>query len=85
MDFKLERETLPWVAPLKLKSDAPKAILKAIDMLPTLGALRGVWGIQIVRVQFDNGGEFINEQLISVDLGESTWIKSLHTNHNQMY
>eukprot|EP00975_Prorocentrum_lima_P054574 11443724-Prorocentrum_lima.AAC.1 len=34
-------------------------------MLPTLGALRGLWGIQIVRVQSDNGGEFINEQLIS--------------------
>eukprot|EP00975_Prorocentrum_lima_P030762 6455489-Prorocentrum_lima.AAC.1 len=24
-----------------------------------------MWGIQIVRVQSDNGGEFINEQLIS--------------------
>eukprot|EP00975_Prorocentrum_lima_P034117 7170034-Prorocentrum_lima.AAC.1 len=34
-------------------------------MLPTLGALRGMWGMQIVSVQSDNGGEFINEQLIS--------------------
>eukprot|EP00975_Prorocentrum_lima_P001494 323423-Prorocentrum_lima.AAC.1 len=34
-------------------------------MLPTLGALRGMWGIQFVRVQSDNGGEFVNEQLIS--------------------
>eukprot|EP00975_Prorocentrum_lima_P042850 9000263-Prorocentrum_lima.AAC.1 len=24
-----------------------------------------MWGIQIVRVQSDNGGEFINEHLIS--------------------
>eukprot|EP00975_Prorocentrum_lima_P059850 12549135-Prorocentrum_lima.AAC.1 len=30
-----------WVAPIKLKSDAPKEIIKVIDMLPTLGALRG--------------------------------------------
>eukprot|EP00975_Prorocentrum_lima_P036702 7721671-Prorocentrum_lima.AAC.1 len=34
-------------------------------MLPTVGALRGMWGIQIVRVQSDNDGEFINDQLIS--------------------
>eukprot|EP00975_Prorocentrum_lima_P039796 8362175-Prorocentrum_lima.AAC.1 len=56
---------IPWVAPLNLKSDAPKEILKVIDMLPTVGALRGMWGIHIVRVQSDNGGEFINDQLIS--------------------
>eukprot|EP00975_Prorocentrum_lima_P003059 672559-Prorocentrum_lima.AAC.1 len=47
---------IPWVAPIKLKSDAPKGILKVIDMLSTLGALRGMRGIQIVRVQSDNGG-----------------------------
>eukprot|EP00975_Prorocentrum_lima_P052731 11053068-Prorocentrum_lima.AAC.1 len=34
-------------------------------MLPTVGALRGMWGRQIVRVQSDSGGEFINDQLIS--------------------
>eukprot|EP00975_Prorocentrum_lima_P021770 4587379-Prorocentrum_lima.AAC.1 len=34
-------------------------------MLPTVGALRGMWGIQIVRVESDNGGEFINDQLVS--------------------
>eukprot|EP00975_Prorocentrum_lima_P068969 12923545-Prorocentrum_lima.AAC.1 len=34
-------------------------------MPPTLGALRGMGGIQIVRAQSDNGGEFINEPLIS--------------------
>eukprot|EP00975_Prorocentrum_lima_P005838 1264258-Prorocentrum_lima.AAC.1 len=31
----------PLVAPIKLKSDAPKEVLKVIDMLPTLGAPRG--------------------------------------------
>eukprot|EP00975_Prorocentrum_lima_P018559 3906513-Prorocentrum_lima.AAC.1 len=56
---------IPWVAPPKLKSDAPKDILKVIDVLPTVGALRGMSGIQIAGVQSDNGGEFINEQLIS--------------------
>eukprot|EP00975_Prorocentrum_lima_P015173 3217992-Prorocentrum_lima.AAC.1 len=34
-------------------------------MLPTVGALRGMWGIQIARVQSDNGGELINDELIS--------------------
>eukprot|EP00975_Prorocentrum_lima_P003324 733496-Prorocentrum_lima.AAC.1 len=52
----------PWVVPIMSKSDAPKEILKVIDMLPTVGALRGMWGIQIVRVQSDNGGD---DQLIS--------------------
>eukprot|EP00975_Prorocentrum_lima_P018057 3807421-Prorocentrum_lima.AAC.1 len=47
---------IPWVALSKLQSDAPKEILKVIDVLPTLGALRGMWGRQIVRVQSDNGG-----------------------------
>eukprot|EP00975_Prorocentrum_lima_P039070 8209529-Prorocentrum_lima.AAC.1 len=56
---------IPWVAPIKRKSDAPKEILKVIDLLPTIGALRGMRGIQIVRVQSDSGGEFINERLIS--------------------
>eukprot|EP00975_Prorocentrum_lima_P015180 3219140-Prorocentrum_lima.AAC.1 len=46
-------------------SDAPQEILTVIDMLPIVGALRGMWGIQIVRVQSDYGGEFINDQLIS--------------------
>ncbi len=32
-------------------------------MLPNIGALRGMFGIQIVRVQSDNGGEFINQEL----------------------
>eukprot|EP00975_Prorocentrum_lima_P068564 12921418-Prorocentrum_lima.AAC.1 len=40
---------IPWVVPIKLKSDAPKDILKVIDMLPNVGALRGMRGIQIVR------------------------------------
>eukprot|EP00975_Prorocentrum_lima_P062158 12884104-Prorocentrum_lima.AAC.1 len=56
---------IPWVAPIKLKSDAPKEILRLIDTLPTLGALRGMWPIQIVRVQSDNGGSFMKEHLIS--------------------
>eukprot|EP00975_Prorocentrum_lima_P067476 12915145-Prorocentrum_lima.AAC.1 len=56
---------IPWVVPIKLKSDAPKEILKVIDMLPTVGALRGMWGIQIVRIHSDDGGEFTNDQLIS--------------------
>eukprot|EP00975_Prorocentrum_lima_P016368 3469361-Prorocentrum_lima.AAC.1 len=49
--FKKGEESIliPWVAPIKLKSDAPKDILKVIDMLPTHGALSGMWGIQIVR------------------------------------
>eukprot|EP00975_Prorocentrum_lima_P035040 7363783-Prorocentrum_lima.AAC.1 len=47
---------IPWVAPIKPKSGAPRGILKVIDMLPTLGALRGMRGIQIVGVQCDNGG-----------------------------
>eukprot|EP00975_Prorocentrum_lima_P017339 3665467-Prorocentrum_lima.AAC.1 len=33
-------------------------------MIPSLGPLRGTFGIQIVRLQSDNGGEFINEPLI---------------------
>eukprot|EP00975_Prorocentrum_lima_P021116 4442562-Prorocentrum_lima.AAC.1 len=34
-------------------------------MRPTVGELRGMWGMQIVRVQSDNGGDMINDQLIS--------------------
>eukprot|EP00975_Prorocentrum_lima_P014546 3084444-Prorocentrum_lima.AAC.1 len=32
---------LPWVAPIKAKSDAPKDILRTIRILPTFGPLRG--------------------------------------------
>eukprot|EP00975_Prorocentrum_lima_P022202 4671883-Prorocentrum_lima.AAC.1 len=31
---------IPWVAPLKEKSDAPKEILRTIDLIPNLGPLR---------------------------------------------
>eukprot|EP00975_Prorocentrum_lima_P002278 497118-Prorocentrum_lima.AAC.1 len=55
---------IPWVAPLKEKSDAPEEILRAIDFIPNLGQLRGTCGVQIVRLQSDNGGVFINEPLI---------------------
>eukprot|EP00975_Prorocentrum_lima_P002576 567844-Prorocentrum_lima.AAC.1 len=54
---------IPWVAPLKEKSDAPKEILSTLDLIPGVGPLRGTCGIQIVRLQSDNGGEFINEPL----------------------
>eukprot|EP00975_Prorocentrum_lima_P023068 4855061-Prorocentrum_lima.AAC.1 len=60
-----ERILIPWVVPIKLKSDDPTGILKVIDMCPTVGGLRGMWGIQIVRVQSDNGGEFVKR---SIDL-----------------
>eukprot|EP00975_Prorocentrum_lima_P030724 6446295-Prorocentrum_lima.AAC.1 len=59
------KKGIPRVAPITLNSDTPKEVLKVIDMLPTLGALRGVRGIQIDRVQSDNTGEFVNEPLIS--------------------
>eukprot|EP00975_Prorocentrum_lima_P007594 1629773-Prorocentrum_lima.AAC.1 len=55
---------IPWIAPLQEKSDAPKEILRTIDLMPSLGPLRGTFGIQMVRLQPDNGGEFINEPLI---------------------
>eukprot|EP00975_Prorocentrum_lima_P052845 11078249-Prorocentrum_lima.AAC.1 len=38
---------IPWVTPIKLKSDAPKEIIKVIDVLPTLGALRGMWASRL--------------------------------------
>eukprot|EP00975_Prorocentrum_lima_P010066 2145368-Prorocentrum_lima.AAC.1 len=44
-------------------SHAPKAILKTTDLIPSVGPLRGNFGTQIVRLQSDDGGEFINEQL----------------------
>eukprot|EP00975_Prorocentrum_lima_P008652 1849422-Prorocentrum_lima.AAC.1 len=44
---------IPWVAPLKEKSDAPREILRTIKIIPSLGPLRGPLG-----------GEFINEPLI---------------------
>eukprot|EP00975_Prorocentrum_lima_P050335 10540482-Prorocentrum_lima.AAC.1 len=68
MAHRVQRETqsmlIPWVPPLKNKSDAPKDILRTIDLIPCLGPLRGTFGTQIVRLQSDNGGEFINEPLI---------------------
>ncbi len=57
------RILLPWAVPIKLKSDAPREILRVIYMLSNIGALRGMFGLQLVRVQSDNGGEFINEEL----------------------
>eukprot|EP00975_Prorocentrum_lima_P025626 5389041-Prorocentrum_lima.AAC.1 len=53
-----ESVLIPWVAPIKLKSDAPKEILN------NRSTERNV-GIHVVRVQSDNGGEFSNGQLIS--------------------
>eukprot|EP00975_Prorocentrum_lima_P011696 2487978-Prorocentrum_lima.AAC.1 len=41
-----------------------KHILRTIDLIPSLGPLRGTFGIQIARLQSDHGGEFINEPLI---------------------
>eukprot|EP00975_Prorocentrum_lima_P035188 7394852-Prorocentrum_lima.AAC.1 len=32
-----------------------------IDLVPYLGRLTRIVGLQIVRLQSDNGGEFINE------------------------
>eukprot|EP00975_Prorocentrum_lima_P020249 4263608-Prorocentrum_lima.AAC.1 len=55
--------SIPWVAPLKEKSDSPKEILRTMDLIRNVGPLRGTSGIQIVRLQSDNGGEFINEPL----------------------
>eukprot|EP00975_Prorocentrum_lima_P019109 4021472-Prorocentrum_lima.AAC.1 len=37
---------------------------RTIDPTPSLGPVRGTFGVHIVRLQSDNGGEFINEPLI---------------------
>eukprot|EP00975_Prorocentrum_lima_P069662 12927687-Prorocentrum_lima.AAC.1 len=55
---------IPWVAPLREKSDAPREILITIDFIPGLGPLRGTFGTQLVRLQSDNGGRCIHEPLI---------------------
>eukprot|EP00975_Prorocentrum_lima_P015826 3359601-Prorocentrum_lima.AAC.1 len=55
---------IPWVAPLKEKTDAPKEVLRTLGIIPSLGPWRGDFGIHIVRLQSDNGGELINEPLI---------------------
>eukprot|EP00975_Prorocentrum_lima_P032793 6888514-Prorocentrum_lima.AAC.1 len=55
---------IPWVAPLKEKSDAPREILWTFGLIPSLGPWRGTFGIQTVRLQPYNGGEFINALLI---------------------
>eukprot|EP00975_Prorocentrum_lima_P050257 10526609-Prorocentrum_lima.AAC.1 len=39
---------MPWVAPLKEKSDAPREFLMTIDSIPNVGPLRGTFGVQIV-------------------------------------
>eukprot|EP00975_Prorocentrum_lima_P028233 5938011-Prorocentrum_lima.AAC.1 len=64
MAYRVPREThstlIPWVAPFKEKSDAPREILMTIYLTPCLGPLREHFGIKIVRLQSDNGGEFIH-------------------------
>eukprot|EP00975_Prorocentrum_lima_P064968 12900604-Prorocentrum_lima.AAC.1 len=45
-------------------SGAQREILRTIDLIPTLGPLRGTFGIQTVRLQSDNGGEFIIQPLV---------------------
>eukprot|EP00975_Prorocentrum_lima_P003342 735786-Prorocentrum_lima.AAC.1 len=50
---------IPWVTPIKDKSDVPKEILTTIDMTPSAGPLRRAFGVKIVRLQSDSGGEFI--------------------------
>eukprot|EP00975_Prorocentrum_lima_P030720 6445343-Prorocentrum_lima.AAC.1 len=52
---------MPWVIPIKEKSDATDERLRTIDLIPIVGPLRGTFGIQIVR-QSEHGGEFINER-----------------------
>eukprot|EP00975_Prorocentrum_lima_P008759 1870850-Prorocentrum_lima.AAC.1 len=68
MAHRVQRDThrmlIPWVAPRKEKSDAPREILRTVHLIASLGPLRGTVGIQIVRLQSDSGSEFINEPLI---------------------
>eukprot|EP00975_Prorocentrum_lima_P006226 1341794-Prorocentrum_lima.AAC.1 len=47
---------------LRKKSDAPKEMLRVIDLISNVGPLRVTFGVQIVRLPYDTGGEFINDQ-----------------------
>eukprot|EP00975_Prorocentrum_lima_P030852 6474748-Prorocentrum_lima.AAC.1 len=60
-----QRILIPWVIPIKEKSDTPKEILRPLDMIPLVGPLSGTLGIQIVWLQSDNGVELINGKLFT--------------------